>query len=101
VLSWRDDVSHSCSREKEFDLLDLLVTHPGEVLVREVLLEKVRGSEPAGDSRTIDIRIRLLRAKSERDPTDPRHIISVRDVGYRFTEETKMRAGGRHAVPRT
>ena len=67
----------------------------------EVLLETVCGSESAGDSRTAVIHIRFLRAKSERDPADARHIISVRDVGYRFEEETKMRAGGRHAVTRT
>jgi DNA-binding response OmpR family regulator len=42
------DVSHSCSREKDFDLLDLLVTHPGEVLAREVLLEKGWSYEFAG-----------------------------------------------------
>jgi DNA-binding response OmpR family regulator len=70
------------------------------VLAREVLFEQVWGSESAGDSRTVDIHIHLLGAKSERDPADPRHIISVRDVGYRCEEETKMRPGGRHAVPR-
>ena len=72
-----------------------------EELAREVLLKKVWGSDSAGDSRTVDIHIRLLRAKSERDPADPRHIITVRGVGYRFEEETTMRAGGRHTVPRT
>ena len=77
------------------------MTHPGEVLAREVLLETVCGSESASDGHTVDIHIRFLRAKSERHPADPRHIISGRDVGYRFEEETKMRAGGRHAVPRT
>jgi DNA-binding response OmpR family regulator len=73
---------------KEFDVLDLLVTHPGEVLAREVLLEKVWGYEFAGDSRTVDVHIRWLRAKIERDPADPRHIITVRGVGYRFEDET-------------
>jgi two-component system, OmpR family, alkaline phosphatase synthesis response regulator PhoP len=87
--------------EKEFDLLDLLVTHPGVVLAREVLLEKVWGYEFAGDSRAVDVHIRWLRGKIERDPADPRHIITVRGVGYRFEEESKMRAGCRHAVPRT
>ena len=73
---------------KEFDVLDLLVTHPGEVLAREVLLEKVWGYEFAGDSRTVDVHIRWLRAKIERDPADPHHIITVRGVGYRFQEQT-------------
>ena len=73
---------------KEFDVLDLLVTHPGEVLAREVLLEKVWGYEFAGDSRTVDVHIRWLRAKIERDPAEPHHIITVRGVGYRFQEQT-------------
>ena len=73
----------------------------GVVLAREVLLEKVWGYEFAGDSRAVDVHIRWLRGKIERDPADPRHIITVRGVGYRFEEETKMCAGCRHTVPRT
>jgi two-component system response regulator RegX3 len=79
---------------KEFDLLDLLVTHPGEALVREVLLEKVWGRKGTGGSRTVDVHIRSLRAKIERDPADPRHIITVRGVGYRF--EAVPRCVARH-----
>jgi DNA-binding response OmpR family regulator len=89
------------SRQAHERELDLLLTHSTEVLAREVFLEKVWSSESAGDSLTVDIHIRCLRATSERDPADPRHIITVRGVGYRFEEETKMRAGCRHAVPRT
>jgi len=72
---------------KEYDLLELLVTHPGEVLAREVLLEKAWGYDFAGDSRTVAVHIRWLRAKIERDPADPRHITTVRGVGYRFEVE--------------
>ena len=72
---------------KEYDLLDLLVTHAGEVQAREVLLEKVWGYDFAGDARTVDVHIRWLRAKIERDPADPHHIITVRGVGYRFEDE--------------
>ena len=88
------------SRQAHDRELDLLLTHSREVLAREVLLEKVWGYEFAGDSRTVDVHIRWLRAKIERDPADPHHIITVRGVGYRFEEETTMRAGCRHAVPR-
>jgi DNA-binding response OmpR family regulator len=73
---------------KEFDLLDLLVTHPEEVPAREVLVKKVWGDDFAGDSRTVDVHICWLRAKIERDRADPHHIITVRGVGYRFEKET-------------
>jgi DNA-binding response OmpR family regulator len=69
---------------KEYDLLHLLVSHAGQVLSRDVLLEKVWGYDFVGDSRTVDVHIRWLREKVERDPSAPAHIITVRGVGYRF-----------------
>lgn len=72
---------------KEYDLLHLLVTHPGQVLSRDVLLEKVWGYDFVGDSRTVDVHIRWLREKIEHDPGDPRRIVTVRGVGYRFENE--------------
>lgn len=73
---------------KEYDLLNVLVSHEGQVLSRDVLLEKVWGYDYIGDSRTVDVHIRWLREKIEKDPGDPRHIITVRGVGYRFGSET-------------
>jgi DNA-binding response OmpR family regulator len=66
---------------KEFDLLLQLVTHAGQVLSRDYLLEKVWGYDYAGDSRTVDVHIRWLREKIVRDPP---YITTVRGVGYRF-----------------
>jgi DNA-binding response OmpR family regulator len=69
---------------KEYDLLLLLVTHEGQVLSRDVLLEKVWGYDYVGDSRTVDVHIRWLREKIESDPSDPQYIVTVRGIGYRF-----------------
>ncbi|MGV8040117.1 MAG: response regulator transcription factor [Thermoanaerobaculaceae bacterium] len=69
---------------KEFDLLHLLATSPGRVHTREAILERVWGFGFAGTARTVDNFIRTLRQKVERDPSRPRHIVTVRTVGYRL-----------------
>lgn len=69
---------------KEYDLLSYLVAHAGQVLSRDFLLERVWGYEFVGSTRTVDVHIRWLRKKIEQDPDEPRHIITVRGVGYRF-----------------
>jgi DNA-binding response OmpR family regulator len=69
---------------KEYDLLDYLLINGGKVMSREVLLDKVWGYEYAGDSRTVDVHIRWLREKVEEDPATPRHIKTVRGIGYRL-----------------
>lgn len=69
---------------KEFRLLHTLVASAGRVLSREELIEGVWGNEFMGDVKTLDVHIRWLREKVERDPSDPRHLITVRGVGYRF-----------------
>jgi len=71
---------------KEYDLLDHLLTNAGKVMSREVLLDKVWGYEYAGDSRTVDVHIRWLREKVEEDPASPRHIKTVRGIGYRLEQ---------------
>jgi two-component system response regulator VicR len=71
---------------KEFDLLDYLRANSGKVISREVLLDKVWGYGFAGDSRTVDVHIRWLREKIEDDPANPRHIKTVRGVGYRLEQ---------------
>ncbi len=72
---------------KEFVLLHLLMSHPGKVLTRELLLDRVWGYEVEVDTRTVDVHIRYLRQKIEPDPAHPRFIETVRGVGYRFAGE--------------
>jgi DNA-binding response OmpR family regulator len=71
---------------KEFDLLVELMRNQGAVLSRDLILSRVWGYDYYGDSRTVDVHVRWLRQKIEDDPSNPRHIITVRGVGYRFEE---------------
>jgi two-component system, OmpR family, response regulator len=71
---------------KEFDLLVFLARNQGHVFSREALLEKVWGYDYAGDTRTVDVHIRWLRQKIEDNPDTPRHLVTVRGVGYKFEE---------------
>lgn len=70
---------------KEFDLLRVLLSHPGRVLGRDFLLNAVWGQDFFGDTRTLDVHIRWLREKIEDDPGRPRRIQTVHGVGYRLT----------------
>ena len=69
---------------KEFELLRILASHPGQVLTREQLLDLVWGNDFYGDSRTVDVHIRWLREKIEDDPGNPEYILTVRGFGYKF-----------------
>jgi DNA-binding response OmpR family regulator len=69
---------------KEFDLLAELMRNKGVVLSRDLLLTKVWGYDSFVDKRTVDVHMRWLREKIEPDPSDPRRIITIRGVGYRF-----------------
>ena len=69
---------------KEFDLLAFLASNQARVFSRAYLLEKVWGYDYAGDTRTVDVHIRWLRQKIEVDPAHPRHLLTVRGVGYKF-----------------
>lgn len=71
-------------RPKEFDLLEYLMRHPGQVLTREMILESVWGYSYGGETRTVDVHIRWLREKLEADPAHPVHLQTVRSVGYKF-----------------
>jgi two-component system response regulator RegX3 len=75
-------------RKKEFALLRLLLENPGRVLTREVLIDRVWGSDYVGDTKTLDVHIKRLRTLIEDEPKRPTHITTVRGVGYRF-EATK------------
>jgi two-component system OmpR family response regulator len=69
---------------KEFDLLAFLVKNKEQVFSRDQLLEKIWGYDYAGDTRTVDVHIRWLRQKIESDPANPRHLLTVRGIGYKF-----------------
>jgi two-component system, OmpR family, response regulator RegX3 len=71
---------------KEYELLRALLSHQGRALSRDELIEGVWGEDFMGDAKTVDVHIRWLRAKVETDPGDPRHIVTVRGVGYRFDQ---------------
>jgi two-component system response regulator RegX3 len=71
-------------RKKEFALLRLLLENPGRVLTREVLIDRVWGSDYVGDTKTLDVHIKRLRTLIEDDPKNPTGITTVRGVGYRF-----------------
>ncbi|MBI4310311.1 MAG: response regulator transcription factor [Chloroflexi bacterium] len=71
-------------RPREFDLLALLVSHPGRAFTREQMLQQLWGYDYIGDTRTVDVHIRWLREKLEEDPSHPRRIVTIRGVGYRF-----------------
>jgi DNA-binding response OmpR family regulator len=72
---------------KEFDLLHLLMSHPGRAFSREYLLENLWGYEFFGDTRTVDVHVRRLRQKIEDNPAQPYWLETVRGVGYRIREE--------------
>ncbi|HEY5984134.1 MAG TPA: response regulator transcription factor [Anaerolineales bacterium] len=71
-------------RPKEYELLLFLAQHRGRMLSREFILERVWGWDFVGDSRTVDVHVRWLRQKIERDPANPARIVTVRGGGYRF-----------------
>jgi DNA-binding response OmpR family regulator len=70
----------------EFELLAALAAEPGVVFSRRQLLERIRGSADYREPRTIDVHVRHLREKIERDPPDPELILTVRGAGYRFRD---------------
>jgi two-component system response regulator RegX3 len=72
---------------REFDLLALLLSPPGRVRTREELIDKLWSGSDLADTRTLDTHVRRLRVKLERDPAGPRHIVTVRGVGFRFDAE--------------
>ena len=69
---------------KEFDLLELLLRNSGRVLTRGQLIDRVWGADYVGDTKTLDVHVKRLRAKIEPDPTNPVHLITVRGLGYKF-----------------
>jgi two-component system response regulator RegX3 len=69
---------------KEFDLLELLMSSAGRLVTRDTLIDRVWGSDYVGDTKTLDVHIKRLRARIEEDPSEPRMITTIRGLGYRF-----------------
>jgi two-component system response regulator RegX3 len=69
---------------KEFEVLHLLLLNAGRVLTREVLIDRVWGTDYVGDTKTLDVHIKRLRAKIEDNPSSPERIVTIRGLGYRF-----------------
>jgi DNA-binding response OmpR family regulator len=80
---FRSGVAVELSR-MEFALLEFLARNQGQVFSRDHLLEKVWGYDFAGDTRTVDVHVSWLRHKIETDPAHPKHLLTVRGVGYKF-----------------
>jgi two-component system, OmpR family, response regulator RegX3 len=74
---------------KEFELLQVLMANAGRVLPREVLIDRVWGSDYVGDTKTLDVHIKRLRGKIEADPTDPTRIVTIRGLGYKYERATR------------
>ncbi|MHA3702831.1 response regulator [Jatrophihabitans sp. YIM 134969] len=69
---------------KEFDLLEFLLRNTGRVLTRGQLIDRVWGSDYVGDTKTLDVHVKRLRSKIEPDPANPKFLLTVRGLGYKF-----------------
>ena len=69
---------------KEFELLHVLLVNAGRVLPRETLIDRVWGSDYVGDTKTLDVHVKRLRAKVETDPATPTRIVTIRGLGYKY-----------------
>jgi two-component system response regulator RegX3 len=73
-------------RPKEFELLESLMRRLGRLASRETLISEVWGADHFGDTKTLDVHIKRLREKIEPEPSSPRHIVTVRGLGYKFVD---------------
>jgi two-component system response regulator RegX3 len=69
---------------KEFELLEILLANAGRVLPRETLIDRVWGTDYVGDTKTLDVHVKRLRAKVELDPSAPTRIVTIRGLGYKY-----------------
>lgn len=69
---------------KEFELLKLLISNAGRVLTRTQLIDRVWGSDYVGDTKTLDVHVKRLRSKIEPDPANPKFLVTVRGLGYKY-----------------
>ncbi len=80
---------------KEFELLELLLSNAGRVLTRDVLIDRVWGPHYVGDTKTLDVHVKRLRARIEEDPSNPKLITTIRGLGYRFEAPEPVQGQGR------
>jgi len=71
---------------KEFDLLEAFLSRKGRLLTRQFLIEEIWGPSYFGDTKTLDVHVKRLRQKVEEDPHEPRHVLTVRGLGYKFVD---------------
>jgi two-component system, OmpR family, response regulator RegX3 len=71
---------------KEFALLELLVRNAGRVLTRDMIIDRIWGADYVGDTKTLDVHIKRIRGRIEADPHDPQLVVTVRGVGYKFSD---------------
>jgi len=69
---------------KEFELLETFLRSPGRLLTRELLIQRIWGDDYVGDTKTLDVHVKRVRQKIERDPHEPRWLLTVRGLGYKF-----------------
>jgi two-component system, OmpR family, response regulator RegX3 len=69
---------------KEFELLEMFLRNSGRVLTRAQLIDRIWGADYVGDTKTLDVHVKRLRAKVEPDPTQPRYLVTVRGLGYKY-----------------
>ena len=69
---------------KEFELLEMLLRNAGRVMTRGQLIDRIWGADYVGDTKTLDVHVKRLRSKLEADPANPRYLITVRGLGYKF-----------------
>jgi two-component system, OmpR family, response regulator RegX3 len=77
---------------KEFELLELLLANAGRVLTRDVLIDRIWGPNYFGDTKTLDVHVKRLRAKVEDDPSTPTRVVTIRGVGYRYEKPRQAAA---------
>jgi two-component system, OmpR family, response regulator RegX3 len=78
------DGEHVSLPLKEFDLLEYLMRNAGRVLTRGQLIDRVWGADYVGDTKTLDVHVKRLRAKLEPDPANPKYLVTVRGLGYKL-----------------
>ncbi len=74
---------------KEFELLELLMNNAGKVLTRDMIIDRIWGAYYSGDTKTLDVHVKRLRSKIERDPSSPKLITTIRGLGYRFEDQKR------------
>ncbi|MEE8599495.1 response regulator transcription factor [Euzebya tangerina] len=71
---------------KEFALLELLIRNAGRVMTRDLIIDRIWGADYVGDTKTLDVHIKRIRGRIEEDPKEPTLVVTVRGVGYKFTD---------------